>query len=102
MKGDVMASKSLAIFAIALGFGPVVAGCGGSSVRPTMGRVHGTVSYEGKPLDKGRITFTPVSSDGISGGTGAMSPIESDGSFDLTTFDTGDGAIVGQHIVTVT
>ncbi len=66
-----------------------------------MGRVSGTVTYDGKPVDKGRVTFTPVSGEGDSGGTSAMGPIESDGSYSLTTFNTGDGAMAGQHIVTV-
>lgn len=97
-----MPGKWLAGCAVAFGVASIVVGCGGRAEKPAMGRVRGTVMYEGKPLDKGRITFTPIAGDGISGGTSAMSPIASDGSFDLTTFDTNDGAIVGQHNVTVT
>jgi hypothetical protein len=96
-----MSGKWLAASAVALGCVSMGLGCGGRTEKPPMGRVRGIVTYDGKPLNKGRITFTPVSGDGVSGGTSAMSPIESDGSYDLTTFDTGDGAIVGQHIVTV-
>ncbi|WP_435009480.1 hypothetical protein P12x_000732 [Tundrisphaera lichenicola] len=96
-----MTAKCLATPAVALGLIALVVGCEGRTGKPPMGKVHGTVSYNGKPLDKGRVTFTPVSGDGESGGNNAMSPIESDGSYELTTFDTGDGAIIGQHIVTI-
>ena len=34
-------------------------------------------------------------------GTGASGEVESDGTYEMTTFNTGDGAILGQHIVTV-
>jgi hypothetical protein len=96
-----MSAKWLTVSVVALSCSAISIGCGGKVERPAMGRVHGTVTFDGKPVDKGRVTFTPVSGDGISGGTSAMSPIESDGTYNLTTFDTGDGAIVGQHIVTV-
>ena len=76
-------------------------GCGDNAVRPEMGRVQGTVTYQGKRLEKGLVTYTPVSSSGVSGGTNALGQIESDGSYTLTTFNTGDGAILGQHVVTV-
>jgi hypothetical protein len=96
-----MSGKWLAVSAVALGLISMGLGCGGRIEKPPMGKVHGIVRLNGKPLDKGRVTFTPVSGEGVSGGTNAMSPIESDGTYELTTFDTGDGAIVGQHIVTV-
>jgi hypothetical protein len=96
-----MSIKWLTVSAAVLACSPIAVGCGGSTQRPQMGRVHGTVSFDGKPVDKGRVTFTPVAAEGTSGGASAMSPIESDGSYSLTTFDTGDGAIVGQHVVTV-
>ncbi len=86
---------------IALLSGLTAVGCGGTAERPPMGRVHGTVTYDGKPVDRGRVTFSPIASEGDSGGTSAMGPIESDGSYSLTTFNTGDGAFVGRHIVTV-
>ena len=34
-------------------------------------------------------------------GIGAVGQIGSDGTFELTTFDTGDGAVLGQHAVTI-
>jgi hypothetical protein len=68
---------------------------------PKLGKVHGKVSYQGKPVSSGRVVFTPVAGKGRDTGQGASGEIESDGSFEMTTFNTGDGAILGQHIVTV-
>jgi hypothetical protein len=96
-----MSSRWLTVFLVAFGFGAATIGCGGNSPRPPMGKVSGKVTYDGQPVDKGRVTFIPASGDGDSGGTSAMGVIESDGSYSLTTFNTGDGAMVGQHIVTV-
>jgi len=68
---------------------------------PKLGKVHGKVSYQGKTLDSGRVVFTPVAGKGGDSGQGATGEINSDGSFEMTTFNTGDGAILGQHVVTV-
>jgi hypothetical protein len=78
-------------------------GCGpAGGPRPPMGKVSGKVSYKGTPLPRGTISFSPVSgSKGNSSGIGAIGQIGSDGTFELTTFDTGDGAVVGQHTVTI-
>ena len=72
-----------------------VAGCGASG--PEMARVRGTVSYQGKPLTKGTITF--VSTDEKR--PNATSAIGADGSFDLQTVEPGDGAQLGDYVVTV-
>lgn len=37
-----------------------LAGCGRSNNRPSLGRVRGTVSFQGKPLPTGSLTFTVV------------------------------------------
>jgi len=96
-----MSSRWLTVCVVASGFCALAIGCGGNSPRPPMGKVSGKVFYDGAPVNTGRVTFTPVSGEGDSGGTPAMGVIESDGSYVLTTFNTGDGAMVGQHIVTV-
>jgi hypothetical protein len=96
-----MSSRWLTVSLVVFGFGAVTIGCGGNSPRPPMGKVSGKVTYDGTAVNQGRVTFTPVTGDGDSGGTSAMGVIESDGSYSLTTFNTGDGALVGQHIVTV-
>ena len=68
---------------------------------PKLGKVHGKVTYQGKPLDAGRVVFTPAAGKGGESGQSASGEIDSDGTYEMTTFNTGDGAILGQHIVTV-
>lgn len=92
-------NRAQAFAAVLVGLG--LAGCGESSGRPPLGRVSGTVTYNGKPVTSGSVNFTPVSGRGGDSGQPAIGQIESDGSYTLTTFDTGDGAVLGQHTVTV-
>ena len=68
---------------------------------PKLAKVRGKVSYQGKPVTSGRVVFTPATGKGGDTGQGASGEIDTDGSYDMTTFNTGDGAILGQHIVTV-
>lgn len=80
-----------------------VAGCGGGqpfSVAP----VSGTVRCNGTPLKEGLVVFVPVGkADGKAKETGrsASGLIQPDGTYQLTTYDAGDGAIVGPHTVQV-
>jgi hypothetical protein len=84
--------------------GLTAGGCGGPS-RPPLGKVHGKVTYRGKPLTFGSVVFMPVAGMGDEGPTGAGQPssgtIQPDGSYELTTDTPGDGAIVGEHKVVV-
>jgi hypothetical protein len=77
-------------------------GCSGDPNMPVLGKVHGKVTYKGQPVTSGRILFTPIEGKGAASGQNATGEIASDGSYEMTTFNTGDGAILGQHIVTVT
>jgi hypothetical protein len=73
------------------------AGCGSGtgSFQP----VHGTVSYQNKPLTCGTIVFTPDASRGHAGPI-AWSAIKSDGSYSLRT-EKSMGASPGWYRVTV-
>ena len=69
-----------------------LAGCAKSDQLPTY-RASGQVVFpDGKPLGGGTIVFEsrdhPVTARGV---------IESDGSFRLSTYDQGDGAVAGPH-----
>jgi hypothetical protein len=75
--------------------------CSSDSSKPKLGKVSGTVMYNGKPLTAGEVVFTPLSGKGGESGQVAAGHIQADGSYSLTTFDTDDGAILGQHAVTV-
>jgi hypothetical protein len=78
-----------------------LAGCSVDNNRPKLGKVSGKVTYKGKPLTAGEVLFTPARNKGGDTGQVATGQIDSDGSYVLTTFDTGDGAVLGTHKVTV-
>ena len=65
-------------------------GCGGDLVS-----VEGEVTIDGKPLDKGNISFHPVAGGPVGNGT-----IQSDGSFTIRT-GTEAGLAPGEYRVTV-
>ena len=72
-----------------------LAGCAGKEPTPETLPVTGTVTYKGKPLPAGSITFYPES------GMPGSGPLNDKGEFTLTTFAPGDGAVRGQHKVVV-
>lgn len=76
--------------------GPTLVGCSGNSDQLPTGEVHGTVSYQGKPLPTGSVTFIP---DGP--GKAAAGEIQADGTYTLTTYSQGDGATIGSHKVMI-
>lgn len=81
-------------------------GCGRGYERE-VGRVTGTVTCDGKLLTSGVVNFTPVevkSGEGLTEedfAKGARGEIQSDGSYELSTYHQGDGAAVGVHEVRV-
>jgi hypothetical protein len=79
----------------------IIFGCGGDSGKPKLGRVSGTVIYNGKPVTKGIVSFIPISGPGMATGQSAAGEIGSDGSYQLTTFESGDGAVLGEHRVII-
>lgn len=74
-----------------------VAGCGTSDPdRFDAVPASGTVTYKGKPLERGFVQFVPGR------GRAASGPIGPGGKFTLTTYDSeGDGAVPGTHKVGV-
>lgn len=67
-----------------------------------MGAVHGKVTIDGTPLAGGRVMFAPTARDGgVNAGKPAFAPIQADGNYVLRTYKNGDGAVAGQHWVTV-
>ena len=71
----------------------LLGGCGDGL--PERGKVTGKVTFNGKPVPEGTVTFYPET------GRSATGRIQPDGTYTLTTFDEGDGAIVGPHEVTI-
>lgn len=80
-----LASTSLLMFS----------GCFGQKGLETA-RTTGVVTYNGKPLPYGRVSFRPQA------GSPATGEIQSDGSFSMSTYGNGDGAIVGTHQISIT
>jgi hypothetical protein len=73
-----------------------VLGCGDSTGLAKRYPVSGKITYNGKPVEKGTISFVPTAPDGRSA-TGEISG----GSYSLTTAEPGDGALPGSYKVTV-
>lgn len=72
----------------------VFPGCGEG--RPDTAPVSGRVLLNGEPVPDASVTFIPE------GGRSANGVTDAQGQFQLTTFQEGDGAILGEHTVTVT
>ncbi len=87
------------VFVAALCCG-MFAGCSDSpfEVAPTSG----TVTIDGQAFTQGKVMFAPLGR-GASAEVGrpAFGRLAPDGSFTLTTYEEGDGAVVGEHWVTV-
>ena len=58
--------------------------------------VSGKVTYRGKAVPTGTVMFVP------NAGPAATGEIGTDGSYKLTTYSAGDGAVLGTHKVTIT
>ena len=75
-------------------------GCNRSTLE--LAPVHGKVTIDSKPLFQGKVMFAPVAKgDSVHPGKPAWGNIQSDGTFRLTTLKKDDGAIVGEHWVTI-
>ena len=84
----------LAVFAL-ISVVATVTGCGASG--PTRSAVKGVIkTADGKPVDKGTLTFAPVTTDPNATSSPVSAPIAADG-----TFEVKGGAVVGKHTVTI-
>src|SRR5437588_6653569 len=64
---------------------------------PELARVRGKVTVKGQPLTRGTVTFAATDPNRLN----ASSQIGSDGSYDLQSHEPGDGAELGEYVVTV-
>ena len=71
----------------------MIMGCGGSD-RPSTVKVTGTVKLNGQPVANATVAF-------IGDGHAATAVSRDDGTFTLTTFEDGDGAVEGDYRATV-
>ena len=72
----------------------VIASC--SAGHPPTTPVSGVLLHHGKAVSNASINFTPEKGRPANGVTDA------EGHFRLTTFQSGDGALAGEHLVTIT
>jgi hypothetical protein len=64
--------------------------------------VHGKVTFNGKPLTNAKVMFAPIAKgESRKSGKPAFGVLQSDGAFVLGTYEPDDGAVVGEHWVTV-
>ena len=90
--------KHLASHGAALAAGVMlIAGCGSKNALDTI-PIRGEVIYNGKPLTEGTVVYLPAPGSKSRQATG---PLESDGSFSLTTQSADDGAMKGEYQIIV-
>jgi hypothetical protein len=64
--------------------------------------VRGTVTIDSRPLSQAKVMFAPIESgDNPNPGKPAFGLLQPDGSFVLTTYSENDGAVIGEHWVTI-
>jgi hypothetical protein len=73
-------------------------GCGGGGEFPTAA-VSGTVTHDGKSVRGGSLTFSPVKDGEQEAGKPASATVGEDGTYELSTYGEGDGAVIGKHRV---
>jgi hypothetical protein len=87
------------LVAVALGLATIV-GCGGAPY--DLAPAGGVVTVDGKPYPGGKVMFAPVAKgDDGKAGRAAFGRIGPDGRFILSSYAEGDGAVVGEHVVTL-
>jgi len=78
----------------------LTAGCGGDdggkSKRPKLAKVTGKVLYNGNPVEGATVAFHAEGAPRAAQGT-----TDSAGRFELMMYDPGDGAVVGDNVVTI-
>lgn len=87
-----MKTKTLFLFVALCAAVVLTSGCGPSY---PLGKVSGTVTYNGEPVKTGDVTFHPAE------GRVSVARIENGQIVDATTFETGDGVALGPATVTI-
>ncbi len=82
-------------------FSLMLVGCGSGDDLGKRYAVYGTVTYNGKPLEKGSILFYPVTPDPKGINNGANGVIVN-GEYTLSSRGDDDGAFPGDYLISVT
>ncbi|WP_406699057.1 hypothetical protein V5E97_09275 [Singulisphaera sp. Ch08] len=88
-----MLRRALVFRSLSIAISVAAFGCGGAADGPPREPVYGAVTFDGKPLEKGLITFTPAN-----GGELVVSGLILDGQFSLTREE---GPGLGPHRVDI-
>jgi hypothetical protein len=75
----------------------LLTGCGGGD-GPEIYPIRGEVTYNGKPVGQGIVTYTPAT-PGV--GRAANGPLKADGTFVMTTFKRDDGVVRGTYNIII-
>ena len=90
-----MNPATVRLSALAVFLAPILFGCGGSD-RPDLVDVSGVVTLNGQAVQGAEVVFqneqSPRAATGVT---------DADGRFVLTTFEDNDGAVPGEHVVTI-
>lgn len=80
----------------------LLCGCGGGSEQLTVAPVSGKVLCNGEPVTEGLVLFSPVNSAEVKNkpGKAGSGDIQPDGTFVITTYASGDGAVIGKVKIT--
>ena len=95
-----MTGARRAILVLGIGVFATLSGCGDSEIQYEHAKVHGKVTYQGKPLTFGTVLFMPVETPKDGTIQPASGPINPDGTYELTS-RSAPGAVVGEHKVAV-
>jgi hypothetical protein len=96
--------RSSSATSLAVVFSIAVLGCGGNSGDLSTAPVKGKVTHNGQPVTGGSVIFSPIAASAgtkpTQTGKSGVGNVGNDGSFTLSTYGNGDGAVVGKHRVT--
>ena len=79
----------------------IVAGCGDGKDRAKTYPVQGTATFQGEPMPGARINFSPIEGEAKERGLVPVGVVGEDGTFSVSTYETGDGAPAGRYKVTL-
>lgn len=82
--------------------GVLVVAVGCSHEASPLTRVEGRITYQGKAVSQGVVSFTAVAKPGVDGPPPAAAALESDGTYRLRAQRDIDGVLPGEYAVSVT
>ena len=77
----------------------LISGCSGDSGDFEFVTIKGTVTYNGEPLDRGQVVYSPAEESG--GGRAARGSIQPDGSFQMRTSPSVPGVVHGKYAISI-